>query len=145
MKICRNYMHYIACCRLSNRLWHTDCLGLCLSITAFSDIWWENGIEFPPTIVSVRLWNFKDGGTLKARFWAKNQHTQGIFFFLDSLMNFGSSKSAKILLSKSIFYVKNQQIFFSHFFFFIQEYQFRRPFFVKNIFLLTSILNHFIY
>ena len=40
-----------------------------------------------------------------------------------------ASKSAKIVLSKSIFYVKNQLKKN-----FIQEYQFRRPFFVKNIF-----------
>ena len=25
-------------------------------------------------LVSVRLWNFKDGGSLKVRFLAKNQH-----------------------------------------------------------------------
>ena len=28
------------------------------------------------TLISVRLWNFKDGGSQKARFLAKNQYTQ---------------------------------------------------------------------
>ena len=39
-------------------------------------------------------------------------------------------KSAKIVLSKLIFYVKNRRNFFI--FFFIDEYLFRRPFFVKK-------------
>ena len=50
-------------------------------------------------------------GPKKARFLAKNQPTQRIFF-LNPSMNYGSSKSAKIVLSKSIFDVKNQLIFF---------------------------------
>ena len=61
--------------------------------------------------MSVQLWTFKDGGSYKARILAKNQHTQRIFF-LNPLMNYGSSKSAKIVLSKSIFDVKNQLNFF---------------------------------
>ena len=35
-----------------------------------------------------------------------------IFFQNNPAMNYGSSKSAKIVLSKSIFYVKNRQNFF---------------------------------
>ena len=62
--------------------------------------------------MSVQLWNFIDGGSYKARFLAKNQHTQMIFFFLNLLMNHNSSKSAKIVISKSIFDVKNQLNFF---------------------------------
>ena len=27
------------------------------------------------TVISVRLWNFKDGGSQKVRFLAKNQHS----------------------------------------------------------------------
>ena len=50
--------------------------------------------------MSVQLWNFKDGGPLKAIFFAKNQKNPS--------MNYGSSKIAKIVLSKSIFDVKNQ-------------------------------------
>ena len=38
----------------------------------------------------------------------KNQHTQRKFFSKNPSMNYGSSKSAKIVLSKSIFEVKNQ-------------------------------------
>ena len=63
--------------------------------------------------MSVRLWNFKDGGSLKGRFLAENQHTQSIFF-LNPSMNYFSSKSAKIVLSESIFNVKNQLIFFQN-------------------------------
>ena len=33
------------------------------------------------TLVSVRLWNFKDGGSQKVRFLAKNQHAAKDFFF----------------------------------------------------------------
>ena len=44
-------------------------------------------------------------------------------------MNYGSSKSAEIVLSKSIFYFKNQRNFFEKKI--IEEYQFRRAFFVK--------------
>ena len=47
-------------------------------------------------------------GPKKARFLAKNQHTQGKSFSKNPSMNYGSSKSAKIVLSKSIFNVKNQ-------------------------------------
>ena len=52
-------------------------------------------------------------------------------------MNYGSSKSAKIVLSKSLFNVKNQQFFFS------SEYQFWRPFFEKDI-VFASIFKAFI-
>ena len=58
---------------------------------------------------------------------AKNQPTQRKFLFKNPSMIYGSSKSAKIVLSKSIFYVKN----------FSKKknwYQFRRPFFVKKTF-----------
>ena len=46
----------------------------------------------------------------------KNRHTQRIFFKKNPLMTYGSSKSAKIVLSKSIFSFKNQPNF-SNFFF----------------------------
>ena len=45
-------------------------------------------------------------------FLAKKRHTQRKNFQTNWLMNYGLSKSAKMVLSKSIFYVKNQQIFF---------------------------------
>ena len=54
------------------------------------------------------------------------------------LMIYDSSKSAKIVLSKTIFNVKNQLNFFKKVFF--KEYQFKRPFFGKSIsFFLNSI------
>ena len=43
---------------------------------------------------------------------AKNQHTQRKLLYFMNTMNYGSSKSAKIVLTKSIFNVKNQPIFF---------------------------------
>ena len=46
--------------------------------------------------MSVRLWNFKDGGCLNARFLPKNQHAQGNFFKNSPAMNYGSPKSAEI-------------------------------------------------
>ena len=45
---------------------------------------------------------------LKARFLTKNQHTQREKVLENPLMNYGLSKSAKIVLSKSIFNFKNQ-------------------------------------
>ena len=36
----------------------------------------RKGEQFAFThLISVRLWNFKDGGSLKAEFWVNNQHT----------------------------------------------------------------------
>ena len=58
-------------------------------------------------LISVRLWNFKDGGSLKAKFLVKNQYTQRNSF-KNSFHDYCTSKSAKIVLSKSIFDVKNQ-------------------------------------
>ena len=48
----------------------------------------------------------------RKRFLAKNQHTQRIFFLNNPSMNYGSSKSAEIVLPKSILNVKNQLNFF---------------------------------
>ena len=55
------------------------------------------------TLVSVRSWYFKD-----AKLLAKNQHNQKNLFKKNPLMNYSPSKSAKIVLSNSIFYFKNQ-------------------------------------
>ena len=57
-------------------------------------------------IISVRSWNFKDGGSLKASFWAKNQHATKKKSLKNSY-NDSLSKSANIVLSKSILDVKN--------------------------------------
>ena len=53
--------------------------------------------------MSVQLWNFKEVGPKKLDFWPRINILKGFFF-----LNYGSSKSAKIVLSKSIFEVKNQ-------------------------------------
>ena len=62
--------------------------------------------------MSVRLWNFKDGGSLNASFLPKNQHAQRKPLYFENTGSTSLSKSAKIVLSKSIFYVKNQRNFF---------------------------------
>ena len=62
-------------------------------------------------LMSVRLCSCKDGGSQNARFLPKNQPAQR-FFLHNPTMNYGSSsKSAEIVLSKSIFYVKINGIF----------------------------------
>jgi hypothetical protein len=48
----------------------------------------------------------------KQDFWPRINILEGIFFKKNHSMNYGSSKSAKIILSKSIFDVKNQSNFF---------------------------------
>ena len=63
-------------------------------------------------LMSVRLWNFKDGGSYNARVLPKNQHAQRKLFQNNPAMSYGLSKSAEIVLSKSIFYVKNWLNFF---------------------------------
>ena len=47
-------------------------------------------------------------GPIKQDFWPRITILKGNFFFKNPYMNYGSSKSAKIELSKSIFDVKNQ-------------------------------------
>ena len=44
-------------------------------------------------MVSVRLWNFKDGGSYKAKFLAKNQYTQRKPWYFETT---GSASSSKI-------------------------------------------------
>ena len=39
-------------------------------------------------LMSVRLWNFKDGGSKNARVLPKNQHAQRIFFYNNPAMNY---------------------------------------------------------
>ena len=54
-----------------------------------------------------RLWSFQTGDTKLERFLPKNQHTQRKLLNFEFWINGELSKSAKIWLSKSIFYVKN--------------------------------------
>ena len=62
-------------------------------------------------IMSVWLWNFKDGW---CKIFAQESPCSKKIVLKHStpVMNYGSIKSAKIVLSKSIFYVKNQPNFF---------------------------------
>ena len=53
------------------------------------------------------LWSFQTGGTKLERFSPKNQDTQRKLLDFENWVNGEVSKSAKIWLSKSIFYVKN--------------------------------------
>ena len=59
-------------------------------------------------------------------------HAQRKSLYFENTGSTSLSKSAKIVLSKSIFYVKNRRNFFKKKI--IQEYQFRRPFFKKTFF-----------
>ena len=79
-----------------------------------------------------KLWQYGLWSFQLERFLPKNQHTQRKLLNFDNSVNGEVSKSAKIWLSKSIFYVK----IFSNAsqFFFIEEYQFRSTFFDKLIF-----------
>ena len=52
------------------------------------------------------LWSFQTGGTKLERFLLKNQHTQRKLLNFEIWINGELSKSAKISLSKSIFYAK---------------------------------------
>ena len=65
--------------------------------------------------MSVRLWNLKDDGSLGPKnqdFWPRINVLKGEFCKKTSVIELWFVKSAKILLSKSIFNVKNQPNFF---------------------------------
>ena len=61
--------------------------------------------------MSVRLWNFNMVGP-KIQDFCPRINIPKEFFLNNPVMNYGSSEIAKIVLSKSIFYVKNQRHFF---------------------------------
>ena len=77
------------------------------------NIWVHSNSVYFLYFISVWLWSLKDGGSLKASVLAKNQHTWRNFSLKNPLMNYSLSKNAKIVLSKPIFYVKNQSTFFN--------------------------------
>ena len=83
-------------------------------------------------IMSVRLWNFKDGGPKMQDFCPRIDMLKENCFKTFLWWLIVRQKSAKIVLSKSIFYIKNWRIFFEKKSF--KHIQFRRPFFEKNIF-----------
>ena len=62
------------------------------------------------------LWSFQTGGSKLERFMIKNQDSQRKLLNFESWINGKLSKSPKILLSKSIFYIKNHPNL-SHFFY----------------------------
>ena len=74
---------------------------------------------------------FQVGGTKSKIFLPKNQHTQRKLLNFENWVNGEVSKSAKILLSKSILYVKNDPNLSQ--FFFIEKYQCRSTLFVFDI------------
>ena len=86
-----------------------------------------------PSLWQYGLWRFQMGGTTLERFLPKNQHTQRKLLNFENWVYGEGSKSAKIWLSKSIFYVKSFSIFF------IEGYQFRSRFFVIDIFEKISV------
>ena len=60
------------------------------TIRQSSFIWFFNDfsrILLTCTLMSVRLWNFKDGGSLKARFLAKNQYTPRKLLYFVNIPN----------------------------------------------------------
>ena len=65
--------------------------------------------------MAIRFVEFSSGGIKLERFSPKNQQTQRRFLNFENWTIGEVSKKAKILLSKSIFYVKNH-LNLSHFF-----------------------------
>ena len=66
-------------------------------------------------IVSVRLLSFYFGGSKLVRFLAKIEHTPRKLLYFVNRPYARSSKSAKIVPSKSNFYVRKQRNFFNFF------------------------------
>jgi len=87
--------------------------------------------------MAIRVVEFSNGEYKIRKFLSKNQHTQRKLLNFENWVNGEVSKSVKIWLSKSNFYVEIIRIFLI--FFFIEEYRFRSTFFVIWHFLITSI------
>ena len=84
-----------------------------------------------------RLWHyglssFSSRGTKLERFLPQDQHTQRKLLKLENWCSGEVSKSAKVWLSKSIFYVKKHRNLSQ--FFFIEKYQFRSTFLLLTFF-----------
>ena len=84
--------------------------------------------------MAIQFVKFSNRGTI---FLPKNHHTQRKLLNFENWVNRKGSKSAKIRLSKSNFYVKNHRNLSD--FFCIVEYEFRSTFFVIDIFFITLI------
>ena len=79
------------------------------------------------------LWvvEFSSGGIKLEKVLLKNENIQRKIFNFDNWCNGKMSKSSKTGVSKSVFYIKNYQNHSQ--FLFIEEYKFRRTFFVFDI------------
>ena len=87
----------------------------------------QSTLVFVSLLWQYGLWSFQTEDKKLERFLPKNQHAQRILLNFEFWINGELSKSDKIWLSKSIFYVKKV-------FFVIEEYEFRSTFFVIDIF-----------
>ena len=85
------------------------------------------------TIWQYRLWCFQVRDTKLERFLAKKQHTQRKLVNFENWYNGGGVKNCQHLTFKVNFLCRKSSESFS-IFFFIEEYQFRRTFFVTDIF-----------
>ena len=78
-----------------------------LLISMDIEITWTVVHQTVSSLWQYGLWSFQTGRTKLERFLPKNQHTQRKLLNFETWVNGEVSKSAKIWLSKSIFYVKN--------------------------------------
>ena len=68
---------------------------------------WLETSDLVCTVWQYGLWSFQAGDTKLERFLPKNQHTQRKSLNFENWFNGEVPNSAKIWLSKSIFYIKN--------------------------------------
>ena len=100
-------------------------------------IWWE---RYSPNMPILEVEFSREGYKIRKFFCLKINIPKGNYF--ENWCNGEVSKSAKIWLSKSIFYFKNHLNLSKKYF--IEEYQYRCTFFVKIIFCWLQFQNHFV-
>ena len=66
------------------------------------------------SLISVRLWNFKDGGSYKARFLAKNQYTQRKPLYFENTWSARSSKIGHDFRKQSGSKIEVKKMFFTN-------------------------------
>ena len=122
---------------------YMDCWTISFSFKIFHlhSAPYSDGIS--PSLVWPQWWSFADVSQQGLHFSKTISKWNIIFWFDFQRCSHGLSKSAYIWLSKSIFYVKNHLNLSD--FFFIEEYPFRRRFFVIVIFWKLQFLNHFVF
>ena len=95
---------------------NTLLLNFTFSLNWFSDIHLSRMLHaewrLPTQFDNSSVVEFQRWWVLKSQIFGQESTYSKYFFFFNLSMNYGSSKSAKIALSKSIFNVKNQLIFF---------------------------------